>query len=98
MAITQLVDSTGSLLIKDTNATFGRSTVGNVLVCSNEALNTSLSVVIFVNTTSASDNMTRSYEGLQNLSKRAGPMYSFETSEKGLLNYNSNCMFTYYGI
>ena len=40
----------------------------------------------------------RSYEGLQNLSKRAGPMYSFETSEKGLLNYNSNCMFTYYGV
>ena len=28
-----------------------------------------------------------SYEGLQNISKRAGPMYySFETSEKGLLN------------
>ena len=59
MVIKDVVDSTGSLLIKDTNETFGRSTIGNVLVCSNDALNTSLSVVIFLNATPASEDLSK---------------------------------------
>ena len=59
MVIKDVVDSTGSLLIKDTNETFGRSTIGNVLVCSNDALNTSLSVEIFLNATPASEDLSK---------------------------------------
>ncbi|KAL5489018.1 hypothetical protein EMCRGX_G018060 [Ephydatia muelleri] len=96
MVIKDVVDSTGSLLIKDTNETFGRSTIGNVLVCSNDALNTSLSVVIFLNATPASEDLTNvpvplpttlslsnaSYELRQDVSKRTSPIDSFETPEK----------------
>ena len=47
------IDSTGSLLIKDTKQTFGSTAASSYLSCSNDALHTSLIAMILFETYSA---------------------------------------------
>ena len=63
------IDSTGSLLIKDTKQTFGSTAAGSCLSCSNDALHSSLTAMILFETYSANlseyIDYTKGYKVLQ---------------------------------